>query len=64
VWRQQQPDPDNPDDAFEDRYARVGTTFGGTTFGGTTLGGAAVIRGNRETALEAAVSSGRTYSTE
>jgi len=35
-WRQQQPDPDNPDDAFEDRSVQVGTTFGG----------AAVIRGN------------------
>jgi Domain of unknown function (DUF222) len=28
-WRQQQPDPDNPDDAFEDRYVKVSTTFGG-----------------------------------
>jgi len=35
-WRQQQPDPDDPDDAFEDRFVQVGTTFGG----------AAVIRGN------------------
>jgi hypothetical protein len=35
-WRQQQPDPDDPDDAFEDRYVKVGVTFGG----------AAVIRGN------------------
>ena len=35
-WRQQQPDPDNPDDAFEDRYLQVGTTFGG----------AGVIRGS------------------
>jgi hypothetical protein len=35
-WRRQQPDPDNPDDAFEDRLVQVGTTFGG----------AAVIRGN------------------
>lgn len=35
-WRQQQPDPDNPDDAFEDRSVQVGTTFGG----------AGVIRGN------------------
>jgi uncharacterized protein DUF222 len=35
-WRQQQPDPDNPDDAFEDRCVQVGTTFGG----------AGVIRGN------------------
>jgi len=35
-WRQQQPDPDNPDDAFEDRSVTVGMTFGG----------AGVIRGN------------------
>ncbi len=35
-WRQQQPDPDNPDDGFEDRFVKVGTTFGG----------AGVIRGN------------------
>jgi hypothetical protein len=35
-WRQQQPDPDNLDDAFEDRFVQVGTTFGG----------AGVIRGN------------------
>jgi len=35
-WRRQQPDPDNPDDAFDDRYVQAGTTFGG----------AAVIRGN------------------
>ena len=35
-WRQQQPDPDQPDDGFDDRYVQVGTTFGG----------AAVIRGN------------------
>jgi hypothetical protein len=35
-WRQQQADPGNPDDAFEDRYVQVGTTFGG----------AGVIRGN------------------
>jgi hypothetical protein len=32
-WRQQQPDPD---DGFDDRYVKVGVTFGG----------AAVIRGN------------------
>ena len=36
TWRQQQPDPDDPDDGFDDRYVQVGTTFGG----------AAVIRGN------------------
>ena len=35
-WRQRQPDPDDPDDAFEDRYVQVGTTFGG----------AGVVRGN------------------
>ncbi|HVT69340.1 MAG TPA: DUF222 domain-containing protein [Trebonia sp.] len=36
TWRRQQPDPDDPDDAFEDRSVRVGTTFGG----------AGVIRGS------------------
>ena len=35
-WRQQQPDPDQPEDGFDDHYVQVGTTFGG----------AAVIRGN------------------
>src|ERR1700761_4559080 len=35
-WRRRQPDPDQPDDGFDDRYVQVGTTFGG----------AAVIRGN------------------
>jgi hypothetical protein len=35
-WRQQQPDPDEPDNGFDDRYVQVGSTFGG----------AAVIRGN------------------
>jgi hypothetical protein len=35
-WRQQRPDPDDPDDGFEDRFVQLGTTFGG----------AAVIRGN------------------
>jgi Domain of unknown function (DUF222) len=35
-WRQQQPDPDDPDGRFEDRAVRLGTTFGG----------AAVIRGD------------------
>ena len=44
-WRQQQPDPDNPDDAFEDRYVQVGTTFGG----------AGVIRGNLTPECAAAV---------
>ncbi|HVT66434.1 MAG TPA: DUF222 domain-containing protein [Trebonia sp.] len=28
-WRRQQPDPEDPDDRFEDRSVRVGTTFGG-----------------------------------
>jgi hypothetical protein len=36
TWRRRQPDPDNPDDGFDDRYVQIGTTFGG----------AAVIRGN------------------
>jgi hypothetical protein len=35
-WRQQQPDPDAPDDRFDDRFVQVGVTFGG----------AAVIRGD------------------
>jgi hypothetical protein len=35
-WRQQQPDPDDPDDGFDDRSLQLGTTFGG----------AAVLRGN------------------
>ncbi len=35
-WRQQQPDPDDPDDGFDDRFVQLGTTFGG----------AAVIRGD------------------
>jgi hypothetical protein len=35
-WRRRQPDPDHPDDGFDDRYVQVGTTFGG----------AGVIRGN------------------
>src|ERR1700761_5483593 len=35
-WRRQQPDPDSPDDNFDDRYVQAGTTFGG----------AGVIRGN------------------
>ena len=44
-WRQQQPDPDNPDDGFDDRYVQVGTTFGG----------AGVIRGNLTPECAAAV---------
>jgi hypothetical protein len=28
-WRQQQPDPDDPDDGFEDRALKLGVTFGG-----------------------------------
>ena len=35
-WRQQQPDPDDPDGAFADRSVRLGVTFGG----------AAVLRGS------------------
>ncbi len=35
-WRQQQPDPDQPDDGFDDRFVQAGTTFGG----------AGIIRGN------------------
>ncbi len=35
-WRQQQPDPDTPDDGFDDRTVQLGVTFGG----------AAVIHGN------------------
>ena len=44
-WRQQQPDPDRPDDGFDDRYVQVGTTFGG----------AGVIRGNLTPECAAAV---------
>ena len=44
-WRQQQPDPDHPDDGFDDRYVQVGTTFGG----------AGVIRGNLTPQCAAAV---------
>ena len=44
-WRQQQPDPDDPDDGFDDRYVQVGTTFGG----------AGVIRGNLTPECAAAV---------
>jgi hypothetical protein len=44
-WRQQQPDPDQPDDGFDDRYVRAGTTFGG----------AGVIRGNLTPGCAAAV---------
>ena len=28
-WRQQQPDPDGPDDGFDDRALKLGVTFGG-----------------------------------
>src|SRR6201996_8073800 len=35
-WRQQQRDPDEPDDGFDDRSVQLGTTFGG----------AAVLRGD------------------
>jgi hypothetical protein len=44
-WRQQRPDPDDADDAFEDRSVRVGTTFGG----------AGVIHGNLTPECAAAV---------
>ena len=44
-WRQQQPDPDQPDDGFDDRYVQAGTTFGG----------AGVIRGNLTPGCAAAV---------
>ena len=44
-WRQQQPDPDDPDDAFEDRFVKVSTTFGG----------AGVIHGNLTPECAAAV---------
>ena len=44
-WRQRQPDPDDPDDGFDDRYVQVGTTFGG----------AGVIRGNLTPECTAAV---------
>src|SRR6201996_1565399 len=44
-WRRRQPDPDQPDDGFDDRYVQVGTTFGG----------AAVIRGNLTPESTAAV---------
>ena len=44
-WRQRQPDPDHPDDGFDDRYVQVGTTFGG----------AGVIRGNLTPQCAAAV---------
>src|ERR1700733_4782769 len=44
-WRRQQPDPDEPDDGFDDRYVQAGTTFGG----------AGVIRGNLTPGCAAAV---------
>ena len=44
-WRQQQPDPDSPDDGFDDRFVQAGTTFGG----------AGVIRGNLTPECAAAV---------
>jgi hypothetical protein len=44
-WRQQRPDPEDPDDAFEDRCVKVGTTFGG----------AGVIRGDLTPECAAAV---------
>jgi hypothetical protein len=44
-WRRQQPDPDHPDDGFDDRYVQAGTTFGG----------AGIIRGNLTPQCAAAV---------
>jgi Domain of unknown function (DUF222) len=44
-WRQQRPDPDGPDDGFDDRRVQLGSTFGG----------AAVIRGNLTPECAAAV---------
>ncbi|HEY6494273.1 MAG TPA: DUF222 domain-containing protein [Trebonia sp.] len=44
-WRQQQPDPEDPDDGFDDRYVQAGTTFGG----------AGMIRGNLTPDCAAAV---------
>jgi hypothetical protein len=44
-WRSQRPDPDEPEDGFEDRYVKVGTTFGG----------AGVIHGNLTPECTAAV---------
>jgi hypothetical protein len=43
--RRQQPDPDQPDDGFDDRYVQAGTTFGG----------AGLIRGNLTPECAAAV---------
>jgi len=45
TWRAQQPDPDDPDGAFEDRHVQVSTTFGG----------AGVIRGDLTPECAAAV---------
>jgi Domain of unknown function (DUF222) len=44
-WRQQQPDPDLPDDGFDDRSVQIGVTFGG----------AAVLHGNLTPECAAAV---------
>jgi hypothetical protein len=44
-WRSQRPDPDEPEDGFEDRHLKVGTTFGG----------AGVIHGNLTPECTAAV---------
>jgi hypothetical protein len=44
-WRQQRPDPDDPDDSFEDRSVKLGTTFGGS----------AVLRGDLTPECAAAV---------
>jgi hypothetical protein len=44
-WRSQRPDPDEPEDGFEDRWLKVGSTFGG----------AGVIHGNLTPECTAAV---------
>jgi Domain of unknown function (DUF222) len=44
-WRQQRPDPDLPDDGFDDRRVQLGTTFGG----------AGVLRGSLTPECAAAV---------
>jgi hypothetical protein len=36
-WRQQLPDPDDPDDGFDDRYVEASTTFGGAGVIGGSL---------------------------
>jgi hypothetical protein len=45
-WRSQQPDPDDPDDRFGDRYLRLGTTLDGAgrITGNLTPGAAAAVQ--------------------